>query len=107
MDGCEPPCGCWDLNSGPSEEQSVRLFTEPSPRISLCSPDCSQIHSIDRVGLELRDPPASASGVLELKACITNARVFLNTFVQVSIHILELERWKQDTVERAEPGHTQ
>ena len=21
-DGCEPPCGCWDLNSGPSEEQS-------------------------------------------------------------------------------------
>jgi hypothetical protein len=20
MDGCEPPCGCWDLNSGPSEE---------------------------------------------------------------------------------------
>ena len=20
-DGCEPPSGCWDLNSGPSEEQ--------------------------------------------------------------------------------------
>jgi hypothetical protein len=20
--GCEPPCGCWDLNFGPSEEQS-------------------------------------------------------------------------------------
>jgi hypothetical protein len=20
-DGCEPPCGCWDLNSGSSEEQ--------------------------------------------------------------------------------------
>jgi hypothetical protein len=29
-DGCEPPCGCWDLNSGPSEEQSVLLTTEPS-----------------------------------------------------------------------------
>jgi hypothetical protein len=28
-DGCEPPCGCWDLNSGPSEEQSVLLTTEP------------------------------------------------------------------------------
>jgi hypothetical protein len=28
--GCEPPCGCWDLNSGPSEEQSVLLPTEPS-----------------------------------------------------------------------------
>jgi hypothetical protein len=34
-DGCEPPCGCWGLNSGPSEEQSVLLTTEPSlqPRI--------------------------------------------------------------------------
>jgi hypothetical protein len=29
-DGCEPPCGCWDLNSGPSEKQSVLLTTEPS-----------------------------------------------------------------------------
>jgi hypothetical protein len=29
-DGCEPPCGCWDLNSGPSEEQSVLLTAEPS-----------------------------------------------------------------------------
>jgi hypothetical protein len=30
MDGCEPSCGCWDLNSGPSEEQSVLLPPEPS-----------------------------------------------------------------------------
>jgi hypothetical protein len=30
MDGCEPPCGCWDLNSGLSEEQSVLLTTEPT-----------------------------------------------------------------------------
>jgi hypothetical protein len=29
-DGCEPPCGCWDLNSGPSEERSVLLTAEPS-----------------------------------------------------------------------------
>jgi hypothetical protein len=29
-DGCEPPCGCWDLNSGPLEEQSV-LLTAISP----------------------------------------------------------------------------
>ena len=29
-DGCEPPCDCWDLNSGPSEEQLVLLSTEPS-----------------------------------------------------------------------------
>ena len=29
-DGCEPPCGCWDLNSGPLEGQSVLLTTKPS-----------------------------------------------------------------------------
>jgi hypothetical protein len=29
-DGCEQPCGCWELNSGPLEEQSVLLTTEPS-----------------------------------------------------------------------------
>jgi hypothetical protein len=26
---CEPPCGCWGLNSGPLEEQSVLLTAEP------------------------------------------------------------------------------
>jgi hypothetical protein len=29
-DGCEPPCGCWELNSGPLQEQSLLLTTEPS-----------------------------------------------------------------------------
>jgi hypothetical protein len=35
MNGCEPLCGCWDLNSGLSEEQSVLLPAEPlvSPKI--------------------------------------------------------------------------
>ena len=28
--GCEPTSGCRDLNSGPWEEQSVLLTTEPS-----------------------------------------------------------------------------
>jgi hypothetical protein len=27
---CEPPCGCWELNSGPLEEQLVLLTTKPS-----------------------------------------------------------------------------
>jgi hypothetical protein len=31
-DGRVLPCGCWDLNSGPSEEQSVLLTAEPSLR---------------------------------------------------------------------------
>ena len=29
-DGCEPPCGCWEMNSGPLEEQAMLLTTEPS-----------------------------------------------------------------------------
>jgi hypothetical protein len=29
MDGCEPPCSCWDFNSEPLEEQSVLLTAEP------------------------------------------------------------------------------
>ena len=32
IDGCEPPFGCWELNSGPLEEQSVLLTIEPSPQ---------------------------------------------------------------------------
>jgi hypothetical protein len=30
MDGCELPCGCWELNSGPLEKQSVLLTSESS-----------------------------------------------------------------------------
>ena len=30
IDGCEPPCACWELNSGSLEEQSVLLASEPS-----------------------------------------------------------------------------
>jgi hypothetical protein len=26
IDGCEPPCGCWELNSGLLEEQPVFFF---------------------------------------------------------------------------------
>ena len=29
-DGCEPPCGCWELNSGPLEKQLVLLTAKPS-----------------------------------------------------------------------------
>jgi hypothetical protein len=43
-------------------------------RISLCSPGCPGTHSVDQAGLELRNPPASASQVLGLKACATTAR---------------------------------
>jgi hypothetical protein len=40
-------------------------------RVSLYSPGCPGTHSVDQAGLELRNPPASASQVLGLKACAT------------------------------------
>jgi hypothetical protein len=44
-------------------------------RVSLCSPGCPGTHSADQAGLELRNPPASASRVLGLKSCATTARL--------------------------------
>jgi hypothetical protein len=40
-------------------------------RVFLHSPGCPGTHSVDQAGLELRNPPASASQVLGLKACAT------------------------------------
>jgi hypothetical protein len=44
-------------------------------RVSLCSPGCPGTHVVDQAGLELRNPPASASRVLGLKACATTTRL--------------------------------
>jgi hypothetical protein len=79
-DGCEPPCGCRELNSGPLEASlqpptfilfyfiylffcflGVFLVFFFQDRVSLCSSGCPGTHSVDQAGLELRDPPASAS----------------------------------------------
>jgi hypothetical protein len=49
------------------------LFCFPN-RVSLCSPGHPGTHSVDQAGLELRNPPASASQVLGLKACATTAQ---------------------------------
>jgi hypothetical protein len=40
-------------------------------RVSLYSPGCPGTHFVDQAGLELRNPPASASWVLGLKECAT------------------------------------
>jgi hypothetical protein len=40
-------------------------------KVSLCSPGCPGTHSVDQAGLELRNPFASASQVLGLKAWTT------------------------------------
>jgi hypothetical protein len=47
------------------------LFLVFRDRVSLCSPGCPGTHFVDQAGLELRNPPASASQVLGLKACAT------------------------------------
>jgi hypothetical protein len=46
-------------------------------RVSLYIPGCPGTHFVDQAGLELRNPPASASRVLGLKACTTTARLKL------------------------------
>jgi hypothetical protein len=46
----------------------------------LCNPGCPGTHSVDQAGLELRNPPASVSQVLGLKACATTARRVLMSF---------------------------
>jgi hypothetical protein len=55
----------------------VCLFVCFQDRVSLCSPGCPGTHSVDQAGLELRNPPASASWVLGLKACTTTTSLKL------------------------------
>jgi hypothetical protein len=50
-------------------------------RVSLCSPGCPGTHFVDQAGLELRNPPASASRVLGLKAWATTAQLIPGFFM--------------------------
>jgi hypothetical protein len=43
-------------------------------RVSLYSPGCPGTHFVDQAGLELRNPPASASQVLGIKVSATTTR---------------------------------
>jgi hypothetical protein len=49
----------------------VSVFWFFQDRVSLYSPGCPGTHAVDQAGLELRNPPASASHVLGLKVCAT------------------------------------
>jgi hypothetical protein len=44
-DGCEPPCGCWESNSGPLEGQSVLITAEPSLQLQLGYLVFAHVHS--------------------------------------------------------------
>jgi hypothetical protein len=56
---------------GHPQMSSLSLFLVFRDRVSLCSPGCPGTHFVDQAALELRNPPASASRVLGLKACAT------------------------------------
>jgi hypothetical protein len=65
-----------DLNNQGSflKKHSIYLFIYIfgfRDKVSLYSPGCPGTHFVDQAGLELRNPPASASRVLGLKACAT------------------------------------
>ena len=101
-DGWNLPCGCWELNSGPLEEQSMLWVISPAPEQVFFFFFLSffwffktgflyvALAVLDQAGLELRNPPASASQVLGLKACTTIARLgrfFFNyLFLFICVH---------------------
>jgi hypothetical protein len=55
--------------------EAVCLVLVFRDRVSLCSPGCPRTHSVDQVGLELRNLPVSDSQVLGLKACTTTTQL--------------------------------
>jgi hypothetical protein len=67
----------------------VCLFFVFWDRVSLCSSSYPGTHSVDQAGLELRNPPASASQVLGLKACTTTARLWLQFLNEVRQALIE------------------
>jgi hypothetical protein len=78
-------------NKKKTEERKQFFFRE---RVSLYSPGCPGIHYVDQDGLDLRNPPASASRVLGLKACATtpSEKTILNnerTAGGITIHDLK------------------
>jgi hypothetical protein len=82
-DGCELPCGCWELKLGPPQEQQVLLTysaVSPAPRFSLlskmawnflCIPDWPQtlglkLNLLSAVDLRFA-PPCFVCAELEIK----------------------------------------
>jgi hypothetical protein len=61
--------------------------------VSLCIPDCPGTHFVDQAGLELRNPPASASQVLGLKVCATTAQRNICVLKEHSASMFEEWLW--------------
>jgi hypothetical protein len=62
-------------------------------RVSLYSSGCPGTHSVDQAGLKLRNPPASASRVLGLKAYATTpgswTLILTYTLIHLSLPVLD------------------
>jgi hypothetical protein len=56
-------------------KENLFNHTLEQPRVSLYSPDCPGTHFVHQAGLELRNPPASASRVLGLITLVFWERV--------------------------------
>jgi hypothetical protein len=69
----------------------IYLFLVFQYRVFLCSSGCPGTHSVHQVGLEFRNPSASASQVLGLKVCATTA--WLSIILKKKQHMC-LERAK-------------
>jgi hypothetical protein len=112
---------CWTLDSGPrtialnlwvnfpdspfQPPQSCYVYSfffflsyfGFSNRVSLYSSGCPGTHFVDQAALELRNPPASASPVLGLKACATTARHYVYSW-------LSWNSWSVDQVSVGDPS---
>jgi hypothetical protein len=69
------------------------LFVCFRDRVSLCSPGRPGTHSVEQAGLELRNPPASASQLLGLKACATMPGCYLLFKMEAYTCIFILFAW--------------
>jgi hypothetical protein len=63
-------------------------------RVSLHSPACPGTHSVDQAGLELRNPPASASQMLGLKACTTTVQIVFFVKNKVILRARDVAHWQ-------------
>jgi hypothetical protein len=63
------------------------VFFSPQDRVSLYISGCPGTHFVDQAGLELRNPPASASQVLGLKACATTAQLWVLFYFVLREHV--------------------
>jgi hypothetical protein len=75
-------------------------------RVSLYSHGCPGAHFVDQAGLELRNPPASASRVLGLKACATTLGRTCSFMCSNHSQIIQIWRWaSSEPWIRAVPGY--